>query len=221
MKKWGWLGICLVAGGLLLAGCGDDDSPTGGPGDQDPPPVFEDPDALMAGFVAVYGEMDAEDFPYLINENARFIILPSTLAEWDSAANPLLEGSFGRDTLLTIHGNIFHGQQGRNAVGMAIPPVGNIGMELVTKVVPWAPITSNDEDFGMYSGQRALYSLLMNFDHPDQFRHRVQVEVEFFVTQVQVGEVTGWQFLGFRQLGQVQTGASESTDWCELLALYR
>jgi hypothetical protein len=220
MKKWmGWALIVLLSTGMIITGCSDDDDPTD-PGET--PTIYPDPDQLVQGFVTVYGDMDQDEFAGLIHADARLIILPSTLSEWEGSGNPLALPYFDESALLAIHDNIFSGEMGMDAVGSNIPPVATISVDFMTKVGAWAPIPDTDPDFGDQEGVWVMYDMLVYFNNPDLHRYQLNSRVAFFVTEVDYDGEVGWQILGLRELSDFAgSEATEQNSWCSILSLYR
>ena len=223
MKKWmGWALVLVLSLGLMVTGCSDDDDPADpGPPD-DEQTLYPDPDQLMQGFVSIYNDMDQSEFRWLVHEDARFLILPSTLDEWENGSGPLANDHFDHQALLAIHGNIFSGEAGLDATGVLVPPVDSIQVNYITRQGMWEPIPEADPVFGDIQGYWGLFNVHMYFNNPDQHRFQLEGHVEFYVTEVAIEGATGWQIIGWREIDAfVAKQGTETTNWCQILSLYR
>ena len=181
------------------------------------------PDLLVMGFGDAYEGMLTEDLSAMLAEDFQFIILPATLEEWANAGNPLGSSSFDRTTFAAIHANLFGGESGLGPAGNLVPSVAGIEVAYLEKQGAWSSILLDDDHFGGTDGYRALYSVLLFFNTPDQFRFQVNHDVEFYVVAEEVAGVEIWKLLGM--VGHQPYGAvypaTETTTWDMVLSLYR
>ena len=181
------------------------------------------PDVLMANLGQIYENMDAGSLDGLLAEDFQFIILPSTMTEWLNGGNPLSANTFDGADFGVIHGHIFGGSTGLDAVGNQVAPIGSLEVVILEKAAPWQMVPTDHEYFGGQGAYWAPYYILLYFNSADLFRFSVQQTVEFYVVPREVDGLPVMNLLGV--LGHEPTAAqdkvSESVTWCRVLALFR
>ena len=191
--------LLLMALALLVGPTGcifspDDD----GGGNNEPsggyPPALT-PEQLLENFGEIYEDMDAQAFASILHEDYTTILLPSTMNEWDSVGQPLGD-AFYRDTEIRIHENMFSGNTGVRPDGRNVPGIDSIEVSYLEKEGTWNQVPDTDEHYANYGAYWALYDVLIYFNTADQFKFKVQQEVEFYVVPVTEGGQEIWKLLG-------------------------
>ncbi len=192
------MALALLVGPVGCIFSPDDDGGGGGGGGSTALPFPSTPDILMQNFERIYTELRIDDFRNMLHAEYKTVLLPSTLAEWENAGNPLAAEVFYRDDEINIHENMFSGNTGLDAIGQTIPPIDSINVDYIQKNGSWEPIPESDEYFGGMGGYYALFNVLIYFNNPDQHRYEVRQDVEFYVVAVQDGGRNKWLLLGQR-----------------------
>lgn len=211
-----WLLLLSVA--VVFAGCsGDDESPTD-PGDTHQCHFPDTPDLLMTDFKVILENMLLEDLDCIVHEDFRLIISQSTLDEWAGGSRPIALGYFDRDTILTIHENLFGGETGIGPGGEIIPPVASINVTALDKDGTWVVVDPSTEYFGGFTNvYKARFNVLLHFNNPDQHRYEVDQTMEFFA--IQEGE--DWKLLGILPFEGYKSSAVDNTSYDDVLSFYR
>ncbi len=210
--------MLLLTVAVVLGGCSSDD---GSPGE--PEPAYQCPspttlDQLMGNFKIALEDMTLEDLDCMIHDDFRLIVSQSTIDEWAGGSRPISLGYFDRDTMLTIHENLFGGETGIGPGGEIIPPVASINVTMLDKVGIWAIVDPATEYFGGFPGvYKARFNVLLHFNNPNQHRYEVDQTMEFFA----ISENDDWKLLGIWPSEGFTSLATDNTSYDEVMAFYR
>ncbi len=204
----------------FLVGCSDD-SPEA-PEVSDPRILPPTEDILMQNYLTSVVDMSYDDLDFILHEEFRLGLLPSTIEDWDGSGNPLVGDHFDKAAMLSIHENLFGEIEGMDEHGLVVSYVESISFDVFDKVRDWEPIAAGNVFFEDYpEAYRARYSVLIHFNNPDYHRWEVDHMLDIIVLPVTLDETTGYQLLGIYGYSPFSAAGTEEISYDGVLAMYR
>ncbi len=143
-------------------------------------PAATNEDILMSHFREVYSYMDYANFSNLLHPDHKLILISETIRNWNWAEGTV----FDRNTMLTIHENMFGGSPGIDHNGNNIAPLGNITIDLFEQIGNWTPVALEEVDFP--GCNKALFQIKFYFND-DSGTHSFEVDQQilFYVDNIE------------------------------------